>query len=163
MQTETRMLCLKSFREDTTRNSHTLQISLICQCFTHQCTCGPTPHRLAREITERWEETLTDSDRRRTSSRLLLRPWRSGFPTCWRGWDEKQRLFVPLVLRCPFALLPSQLAARSRPTPHHTEQPIRGRLSILTPPSPVQPPGLQKHTTGAGKDPGAGFPLTNIW
>lgn len=42
-----------------------------------------------------------------------------------------------------FPGLPSQLAALSRPTPQQTQQPIRGRLSILAPPPPTQSPGLQ--------------------
>lgn len=91
----------------------------------------------------------THIDGRRASSKSLPETQTLSFPTCWRGWDVKQRFFVPLEPSWLFSLLPSQLAARSRPTPHHTEQPMRGRLSILNPPTPGQSPGLQKHT-GAG-------------
>lgn len=102
----------------------------------------------------------TYSDRRRTSSTPFTRGrlrgfqpvvedevWSSGSLSLQDSSVLFRTLQDSLVLSWLLSLLPSQLAALSRPTPHQAGQPIRGRLSILNPPSPVQSPGLQKHTT----------------
>lgn len=162
MQSETRMLCLKPFREDTKRTQKEVTDKFDMTVF--HATVHVRNNSPSTGSWDNWEmRGNTYWLWQAKNKQQALPQTRCGFPTCWRGWDGKQRLFVPLVLRCPFALLPSQLAARSRPTPQYTEQPIRDRLSILTPPSPVQPPGLQNHTTGAGKILERDFHLVKTW
>lgn len=84
---------------------------------------------------------------RRTSSLAFQRrrPW---------GYRPERMRCEPVVL-CPFTTLLAVFSApftagRALPShSSHTEQPTRGRLSILNPPSSGKSPGLQKHA-GAG-------------
>lgn len=64
--------------------------------------------------------------------------------------EPSERMASEAGVLCPVSpllavssALPSQLAARGRPTPHHAQQPMGGRLSILRPPPPTRSPKLQ--------------------
>lgn len=83
--------------------------------------------------------TLTDGGQ--SAAHSLLRTQR--FPTCLKGWHVKQGLFVPLVLCGPFPLLPSQLAARARPTPHKLSSQWQGASASWTRPPQTRLPKLQ--------------------
>lgn len=131
-------------------------LKLAFRSFTHSCTCEYHPIR-SRQMRVFHYLHFTGEEQ----AALASRTHRGTFPTCWRGWDVRQRVFVPLVLSRLFPLLPSHLATSCRPTPRHAEQPIAARLSIQNPPPPAQSPGLQKHSTRAGKilDLGLKIPL----
>lgn len=157
MQSETRMLCLKPFREDTKRTQKEVTDKFDMTVF--HATVHVRNNSPSTGSWDNWEmRGNTYWLWQAKNKQQALPQTRCGFPTCWRGWEAAALcpFSTPLPVR-PAPLTAGRAlqahssthgAANQRP-PQHPDPALSGPATRVT-----------KSHYRSWKDPGAGFPFS---